>query len=195
MRDVSVTRCSRYIRVTLCACIFISMKKKGEHTLSLDPNGVGVLLTSLCTYVSMQPSVCQRMIPGLYILSLCSSNCIQATAHNIDQYVWSEGYWWICCLVFIWHLLVFIYAPVSRECVTNTVFWGSVLCLGVFFFCVFVLFPDSRVRICLPMSACSFMCLSFHSASFWVWWEVSVPHFVSCKNFPQKVSIVALHVR
>lgn len=40
-----------------------------------------------CTRVSVQLNVILMMIPGLYIPAMQSSNCIQATLHNIDQCV------------------------------------------------------------------------------------------------------------
>lgn len=57
-----------------------------------------------------------------------------------------------------------------------------------------LLFTDLRVGMCLPMSACSFMCVTFHYASFWVWWEVSVPHCFLCKLPPESFH-TSLHVR
>lgn len=88
-------------------CVTLSSMSKANSSWS-----------SVCVCVSpCRPSVCQRMIPGLYILTLCSSNCCQATPHNIDQCVWSVGYWWIWNLVSndVLHFFCIIYTLVSRK--------------------------------------------------------------------------------
>lgn len=92
-------------------CVYVSMYEKRKL---FSPNQRGC--ECQCTHVSMQLNVIQRMIPSLYIPTLHPSNCIQATAHNIDQCVWLDGYWWIWSLISNDVLnFYFIYILVSRK--------------------------------------------------------------------------------
>lgn len=67
-------------------CVYVSMYEKRKL---FSPNQRGCVDVSVSVRMSQQVqlNVIQTMIPGLYIPTLHPSNCIQATAHNIDQCV------------------------------------------------------------------------------------------------------------